>query len=713
MLERLEQVSQPRAPERSYASTWHGATLRDEFAWFKAENWREVMRDSSLLEPAIRAYLDDENAYAERVLAGTTKLQQELFEEMAGRVRQDDSTVPVEHGAFSYFVRYREGGQHPLVCRRKPAGGGEELLIDGDRLADGKEYFQLGPTRHSPDHRYLAWASDETGSELYTIRVRDTARGTDLDAAVTDSTGSVVWSADGSAFYYVRFDGNHRPCRVLRHRLGTPAESDKLIYEEADERNFVSLSRLQAGRFAEISIHDHETSESWLIDLLSDAVPPTLIAAREPGLRYHVEHHPSLFGQEGLILRTNADAAEDFKISWAPLSAPKRDGWKDVVVHRPGCYIESCILLQDWLARLERENGLPRIVIRQLASGEEHAIAFPEEAYSLSLESGLEFATDVLRFNYSSMTTPAEVWDYDLAARTRTLRKRQDIPSGHDPSVYATRRLMAPAADGQLIPISILYRSDMIAGGSAPCLLYGYGAYGFSIPAAFSANRLSLVDRGFVYAIAHVRGGTEKGWRWYRKGKLAHKHNSFHDFIAVAEYLIAEGWVARDRIVAHGASAGGMLMGAVANLRPELFAGILNEVPFVDVLNTMLDETLPLTPPEWLEWGDPVADPQAFECIRSYSPYENIREQDYPAMLVLAGLTDPRVLYWEPAKWVARLRARRTNQKLLALRTNMAAGHAGAAGRLDRLKEIALGYAFALTVTARPLEGRSLTGSAQ
>jgi oligopeptidase B len=701
MLERTHSLPEPHAKERTHASAWHGVTLADEFAWLKATNWREVMRDPSLLDSAIRGHLEAENAYAERVLGGTTGLQRQLFAEMMGRIRQDDATVPVDDGCFAYYLRYREGGQHPLVCRRKRDQTGESILIDGDALAAGKPFFQLGATRHSPDHRFLAWASDGAGSEAFTIRVRDTIRATDLGETIHDSAGGIVWAADGSAFYYVRLDGNHRPSCVLRHRLGAAASSDELIYEEAEARYFVSLSRLQAGRFAEISIHDHETSESWLIDLQFQDRAPRLVAGREQGLRYDVEHHPFLSGREALLLCANHDGAEDFKLAWAPLASPDRHQWVDIVAHRPGCYIIAWSLLRDWLVRLERENGLPRIVVRHLESAQEHAIAFSEDAYSLSIESGYEFDTNILRFNYSSMTTPAEVWDYDLTTRTRSLRKRQEIPSGHDPSSYVTRRLMAPTADGELVPVSILHRRTATPDGSAPCLLYGYGAYGISIPAAFNANRLSLVDRGFVYAIAHVRGGTEKGWRWYREGKLADKHNSFRDFIAAAEYLIAEGWARRDRIVAHGGSAGGMLMGVVANSRPELFAGIVAEVPFVDVLNTMLDKTLPLTPPEWLEWGNPVDDRSAFELIRSYSPYDNIRKQDYPAMLVLAGLTDARVFYWEPAKWVARLRSRRTDQNLLAFRTNMEAGHTGAAGRFERLREIALGYAFALAVVER------------
>jgi oligopeptidase B len=357
------------------------------------------------------------------------------------------------------------------------------------------------------------------------------------------------------------------------------------------------------------------------------------------------------------------------------------------------------MLLADWLVRLEREDGTPRIVVRRLADGEEHAIAFAEEAYSLGMDGGLEFKTNLLRFTYASMTTPSEVWDYDLATRERALRKRQEIPSGHDPSSYVTRRLLAPAPDGQMIPISLIHRKDTPIDGTAPGLVYGYGAYGIAMPVGFSGARLSLVDRGFVYAICHVRGGTEKGWHWYRNGKLGNKPNTFSDFIAATEFLAANKWMARDKIVADGGSAGGMLMGAIANARPDLYAGIIAEVPFVDVLNTMLDDTLPLTPPEWPEWGDPRNDAQAFALIRGYSPYDNVRAQDYPAMLVLAGLTDPRVTYWEPAKWVARLRERRTNKALLAFRTNLDAGHGGASGRFERLKEVALAYAFAIKVT--------------
>jgi oligopeptidase B len=707
----LRPASEPRAAQRSSVQTLHGVTLTDEYAWLKAANWQEVTRDPQKLDLAIRAYLQAENDYCDHAFADSAALEAALFAEMRGRIKDDDSTVPTLDGPHAYYLRYRKNGQHPLLCREPrelalsegpQADVGrtqEQLLLDADALARGKPFFKLGATRHSPDHRLLAWSADEAGSELYTMRVRVIESGVELADAVPDCSGAVVWTQDAGSFYYVRLDRNHRPAGVFRHRLRSAVSTDERVFAAPEPGLFLSIGRHASGRYGDISAHDHETSEVWLIDLAVPDARPTLVAARETGVQYEVEHHPSFNGGPGLIIRTNADGAEDFKIVWTPLATPGRQRWRDVVAHRPGVYILSFMLLRDWLVRLEREDGLPRIVVRRLDSGEEHVIDFPEEAYSLSIDDGYEFATDLLRFTYSSMTTPSEVWDYDLATRERRLRKRQEIPSGHDPAAYVTRRLMAPTADGETVPVSLLHRKGLICDHTTPLLLYGYGAYGISIPAAFATNRLSLVDRGFVYAIAHVRGGSEKGWRWYREGKLAGKPNTFRDFIAASEYLIAQGLTGPGRIVAHGGSAGGTLIGAVANMRPELYAGMIAEVPFVDVLNTMLDEALPLTPPEWPEWGNPIRDAAAFRTILSYSPYENVRAQDYPAILALAGLTDPRVLYWEPAKWIARLRGLRTNRKLIAFRTNLDAGHSGAAGRFDRLKEVALAYAFAIKVT--------------
>ena len=689
---------EPQAQQRPLVRNLYDTKLTDEFAWLKTPNWREVMRDPHQLEPAIRAYLQAENDYCDHAFADNAALQEALFAEMKGRIKEDDFSVPDPDGPYAYYVRYRKDGQHSLLCRQPRNGGAEQLLLDGDALARGKPFFRLGATSHSPDHRLLAWTSDEPGSEFYTARVRVIESNEDLADSVTDVSGSVVWTQDSAAFYYVRLDRSHRPAGVFRHRLGTPASADVLVFAEADPGLFISVGRHTSRCFGDIAAHDHETSEVWLLDLGNPADEPTLVAARETGVQYEVEHHPDFNGGPALMIRTNADGAEDFKIAWAPLATPGRAYWRDLVPYRSGVYVLSFMIFRDWLIRLERADGLPRIVVRWLETGEEHIIAFAEEAYSLGVDGGYEFDTNLLRFNYSSMTTPSETWDYDLAKRARTLRKRREVPSGHDASNYVTRRLFALGADGETIPISLLHRKDHALGGTTPCLLYGYGAYGISIPAAFDTNRLSLVDRGFVYAIAHVRGGSEKGRRWYREGKLAKKTNTFSDFIAVSEYLVKQGWGGEGKVVAHGGSAGGTLIGAVANMRPDLFAGLIAEVPFVDVLNTMLDETLPLTPPEWPEWGDPIRDSAAFHTILAYSPYENVRAQDYPAIIVLAGLTDPRVLYWEPAKWIARLRRLRTNHNLIAFRTNLDAGHAGAAGRFERLKEVALAYTFAIKI---------------
>ncbi|WP_428029225.1 S9 family peptidase [Ancylobacter sp.] len=692
----------PAAAHPPLTRQFHGQTLVDPHAWLRADNWREVMRDPSVLAEDIRAWLESENNEAEAWLAPHAEQRRKLVKEMRGRLKEDDASVPATDGPFAYFTRFRQGGQHPLICRR-PAGAiaGETVLLDGDALAHGKAYFQFGDAQQSPDHRLYAWTADEAGSEYYTLRIRDIDAGTDLPDLVAETTGDVLWSADGAHLFYIRRDAEHRPSFVYRHRLGTDPSEDALIYEEPDKGFFVSLGRTQSRRFGLISCGDHDTSEVWLLDLDAPLDAPALVEPRAAGRRYGVEHHPCLDGVESLVIETNADGAEDFKIVATPLATPGRAHWRDLVSHKPGRLLLGTTVLRRHLLRLEREDGLPRLVVRALADGAEHVVAFAEEAYSLGFDPGYGFDKTEIRFTYSSMTTPSEVWDYDVESRARALRKRQEVPSGHDPQRYVTRRLMAPAADGERVPVSLLFARDTPIDGTAPCLLYGYGAYGISIPAGFSTSRLSLVDRGFVFAIAHIRGGTEKGWRWYREGKLAKKTNSFSDFIAAGEHLVAQKIVAPDRIVAHGGSAGGMLMGAVANMRPDLFAGIVAEVPFVDVLNTMLDDTLPLTPPEWPEWGNPIADEEAYATIKSYSPYDNVAAKNYPAIFALAGLTDPRVTYWEPAKWVAKLRETKTDTNPLLLRTNMDAGHGGASGRFDRLEETAMIYAFALAVAGR------------
>ncbi len=688
----------PKVERRPTSRTVHGRVIEDDYAWLRAENWQEVLREPDRLPAPIRAVLEAENAYAADHLASLAPLRKTLVAEMRGRMEEADASVPLPDGPWLYYTRYREGGQQPLICRKQGEQGRDVVLLDGDREREGHPFFSLGDAVHAPDHGKLAWSADVKGSELYTIHVRDLTTGKDGDDRVERTEGSLVWLADGSGFYYVRVDDNHRTAEVFRHLLGRA--DDELVFAELDPAWFVGLSRSQSGAYALVTVSDHDASECHLLDLGDPAAKPFCVEPRAAEVRYSVEHR-----DDRLFIRTNADGAEDFKIVSAPVATPGRAYWRDEVAHRRGCIVTAFTLYPDQLVRLQREDGLPAIVIRSLPDGAEHAIAFAEEAYSLSFAARYVFASPVLRFTYASMTTPRETFDYDLRTRERVLRKRQAIPSGHDPAAYVTRRLHATAPDGALVPVTLLHRAGQVLDGSAPLLLYGYGAYGHALPASFNANILSLVDRGFVYALAHVRGGTDKGWHWYLDGKLARKPNTFSDFIAAGRHLIGAGYTREGRIVAQGGSAGGMLMGAVANMAPELFAGIVANVPFVDVLNTMLDADLPLTPPEWLEWGNPIADAAAFQAILAYSPYDNVGARRYPPIFALAGLTDPRVTYWEPAKWVARLRAAMTDGGPVLLKTNMEAGHGGASGRFDRLTEIAEEYAFALACVGQaPVE---------
>ena len=689
-------ITPPQAAKRAASDTHHGIARTDDYAWLRADNWREVFKDPSLLDPGIRRHLEAENAYQTALMGDTAALQKTLFSEMKGRIKEDDSSVPLKDGPYAYGSSFKLGGEQPRYFRTPREGGEQTILLDGDAEAEGKPYFRLGGIDHSGDHRRLLWAFDDKGSEFYTLRVRDLGTGSDGTDEIADTGGGGGWDADGAGFFYTRLDANHRPSKIFYHRLGEPAGNDRLVYEEADAGFFAGVGGTRSREWILIGINDHETSEYRILGTTDLGAEPRLVAARETGLQYDMEEGGDVF-----FILTNADGAKDFKIMTAPAADPVRANWKELVPHEPGRLILSVIGFKNYLARLERKDGLPRIVVRDRASGEEHFISFDEEAYSLGLSGSYEYDTETIRFSYSSMTTPAQLYDYDMRTRSRTLLKTQEVPSGHDPERYVTRRLMAPAADGELVPVSVLYRKDTLLDGSAPCLLYGYGAYGIAIPASFSTNCLSLVDRGFVYAITHIRGGKDKGYGWYEDGKREHKQNTFTDFIAAARHLVAERFTAHDRIVAQGGSAGGMLMGAVANMAPEAFGAVIAEVPFVDVLTTMLDDTLPLTPPEWPEWGNPIASEKDYRTIAAYSPYDNVAALDYPPILAQAGLTDPRVTYWEPAKWVARLRERKTGANPVLLKINMDAGHAGASGRFSRLEEVAFTYAFALKVTGK------------
>jgi oligopeptidase B len=686
-------IAAPQTQTRPVSVTHHGITRTDEYAWLRAQNWQEVFKDPSLLDPAIRAHLEAENSYQAALMADTADLQKKLFAEMKGRIKEDDSSVPMKDGPFAYGSSYSKGGQYPRIFRTPREGGEMDIILDGDTEGSGKAYFRLGATDHSGDHRKLLWGSDDKGSEFYSLKVRDLDGRTDLVDLIPDTGGSGIWDAADAGFFYTRLDANHRPSKILFHKLGTDAASDRLVYEEADPGFFMSVGGSRRKDWIFISVHDHQTSEYRILPADKPEAEPRLVAAREAGTQYDLEE-----GGDAFFILTNADGAKDFKIMTAPAASPERENWQELVPHLPGRLILSILGFRDFLVRLERKDGLPRIVVRERTTGHEHMIAFEEEAYSLSLAGAYEYDTDVIRFTYSSMTTPTEVFDYDMRTRKRVLLKTQEVPSGHDSAHYATRRLMAPAHDGELVPITLLHHRDTPLDGSAPCLLYGYGSYGIAIPAAFNTNCLSLVDRGFVYAIAHVRGGKDKGFAWYEDGKREKKTNTFQDFVAAAKHLVAERYTSHDRIIAQGGSAGGMLMGAVANLAPEAFGAIIAEVPFVDVLDTMLDASLPLTPPEWPEWGNPIVSADDYRTIAAYSPYDNVGCLPYPPILAIAGLTDPRVTYWEPAKWVARLRARKTGDNPVLFKINMEAGHAGASGRFSRLEEIAYAYAFALKV---------------
>jgi oligopeptidase B len=680
----------PLAERRPHAVTHHGVTREDPWHWLRAENWQEVMQEPETLPADIRAYLEAENDWLRQNFEEPqAALIEAIYREIRGRIKEDDSGIPSPDGPWAYNSRMEDGKQYPVLLRG-PRDGGEEQVILDCNVEAGEGYFGFGGAEHDPSHRYLAWSADRQGSEFYTLDIRDLGTGQDTGERILDMAGDAVWAADSRSIYYTEFDESHRPFRVRRHILGTPQAADSIVYEEKDPGFFVGVGMTLSQKFIVIDAHDHQTSEVWLIDATTDGAP-RCVAPRLPNREYEVDERG---GQ--LFIRTNDGGAEDFKVVTVDAASPATENWVDLVPHQSGVLILDMILLANHLVRLERFEGLPRIISRDLRTGREEAVAFDEEAYSLGMSSGYEFDTATIRFVYSSPTTPARTFDLDLETGARTLLKEQQVPSGHNPDDYETRRIFAEATDGERVPVTLLYRKGLSLDGSAPALLYGYGAYGMSMPASFSVSNLSLVDRGFVYAIAHIRGGMDKGYRWYRDGRAEKKPNSFSDFIAAAETLIQHGFTRSGRIVAEGGSAGGMLMGAVANMRPELWAGVIAEVPFVDVLNTMLDDTLPLTPPEWPEWGNPIASAEDFARIAAYAPYEQVRAQGYPPILALAGLTDPRVTYWEPAKWVASLRANKTDANPLFLKTHMGAGHGGASGRFERIKETALSYAFAL-----------------
>ena len=640
--------------------------------------------------PEVRAYLEAENAYTAAKLRHTQALQENLYDEIVGRIKETDTTVPEKVDDYYYYERTEEGKQYPLHCRRRSGDDApEEILIDENALAEGHSYFSLGAFAQSPDHRLLAYSVDTTGSEQHTLYILDIEAGGHLDDPIHDTYYGVEWANDGETLYYTTMDESLRPDKLRRHRLGDPIAQDVVVFHEPDAAFYLSVSKSRSRRFIFVNLSSNTTTEEHFLDANDPTGEFRVIEPRRHEIEYYSAHHEDAF-----FILTN-DEARNFRVMRAPVEKPSRANWREVLPHRKKIKVDDIDTFRNHIVVYERENGLKRIRVTDLRSHRHHYMEFREPVYTVWAAGNPEYDTHLLRFNYSSLVTPRSVIDYDMDGREQRLMKRYEVPGGYDCGHYTSERLFASAADGSRIPISVVYRNDVELDGSAPLYLYGYGAYGASIEPHFVPSRLSLLDRGVVFAIAHVRGGGTLGREWYERGKLLNKRNTFTDFIACAEHLIENKYTSKGRIVCSGGSAGGLLVGAVLNLRPDLWGAALASVPFVDVVNTMLDETIPLTVIEYEEWGNP-ADLKYYEYMRSYSPYDNVRGQAYPPLLVTAGLNDPRVQYWEPAKWVARLRHEKVDDNLLLLHVNMSEGHSGASGRYDYIREVARDFAFIL-----------------
>jgi oligopeptidase B len=678
-------LAPPIAAKKPHSATYHGITLTDDYAWLRDADYPKV-DDKDVLD-----HLKAENAWFEARMKPHRGTVDALFREMRARIKEADKSVPQKDGDWLYWIEFEEGAEYKKWWRKPVAGGPDELILDEPALAAGKEYFRLGALSVSKDGRLLAYSVDDNGSERFTARIKDLTTGEHLPDEIPGTLSALVWVAGDRGLIYSLANEQWRTDNARLHWLGQPIAQDVELYHEDDEGFRVSASLSAAEDWVIVGTGDHETSEAWLIPADEPLAAPKLVRARQKGVEYDVDVRPGAGGAT-LFVHTN-DTHENFRLATAPLDRP--DEWTTLIEGSDRFYLTGFELFRDFYVVDGRLAGLDRIEVRYYDDpGRIEPIAFPEASYTAHLGNNPEFAQTVLRVGYESMVSPASTYDFDVAARSLTLLKVQEIPSGYDRSLYATERLEIAARDGTKIPVSVMYRKDRQSPG--PLHLYGYGAYGMAIEPGFSTTRLSLVDRGFAYAIAHIRGGDDLGRAWYKAGKLEHRTNTFTDFVDVAKGLIAGGYTEAGRISISGGSAGGELMGAVINSDPQLWGAVVAHVPFVDVLATMLDASLPLTPGEWPEWGNPIEDKAAFELIRSYSPYDNVRAQAYPPLLVTAGLNDPRVTYWEPAKWVARLRELKTDDHELLLKTNMGAGHGGKSGRFESLEETAEEFAFIL-----------------
>ena len=709
-------ISHPKKIDKYHQA--HGHTRVDEYDWMRAENWQEVMENPDSLAPEIRAHLDGENAHFQAYWAGHKDLKQQLFDELKGRIQEQDDTLPVKNTTHAYWSRYQQGQQYAILMRA-PADDFDaaeattpgtahpgtahpdtaHVVWDENKAAQDHPYYRLGVAGPDPKDQFMILGEDTRGSEQYDLRVLDMRSGDFLPDLLPKTGGGGIWDGDGQSFFYLKLDENHRPYRVMRHVLGQHPDEDTLVFEETDPGFFVGVSKTESGAFILIETGDHITSEVHILPAHEPDQAPTCVAQRQTGHEYSLTH----VGDDFYILTNRGGDAVDFEVCRAPIKTPTQDQWQSHIPHQAGRLILSIFSVQGYVMRVEREAALPRLCIEDIQGGRSTEVAFDEAAYALGAgpASG-DFRDQVIRFTYSSPTTPASTYDLDLRTGARTLRKVQQIPSGHDASAYVVERHQVTARDGAEIPLTLLRRKGVE--GPCPAYVYGYGSYGMATPAGFSTHALSLVDRGMIYAIAHIRGGMEQGYGWYLDGKLHNKQNTFNDFEDCVRYLIETGHTAAGQVAMEGGSAGGLLMGAVMNQAPELFGAVVAHVPFVDVLNTISDATLPLTPIEWNEWGNPIDDPAAYATIAAYSPYDQVREQPYPALMVTAGISDPRVTYWEPAKWVARLRDKRTNDQTLIFKTNMEAGHGGRSGRFEYLWEKAEAYGFILKELANRRE---------
>ena len=680
-----DRATPPVARRVPHVLTEHGDRRDDDWYWLRNRD-----------DPEVIAYLEAENKYADAMLAPLVPLRDRIFGEIKARVQEDDESAPVAEGGWEYTSRTHEGSQYAIHCRR-PRGEGPDtarVVLDENVLAEGHDYFALGGFEVTPDHAVLAYAVDFSGGERYTLRFRDLATGADLADVVENVTYGLAWANDARTCFYVRPDDAMRPWEVWRHVLGTPAADDVLVRREDDERFYLGVERTRSGRFVLLDASSKLTSEIWFVPSDAPETAPRVVAARDHGHEYAVEHHWSAAtGDRFLILTNQGGAARNFELVAAPSADPVRANWTPLVRHRDDVKLDAVNAFADHYVLSERANGLERLTVTRIDSGAVHEIEMPDPVYSAWVGASPEFETSTLRYGYTSLVAPVTDVDYDMNTRAASVVKTQPVLGGYDATQYVSARLWATAADGTRIPISLVHRRDTPIDGSAPALLYGYGSYEISTEPSFRSSRLSLLDRGFVYAIAHVRGGGEMGREWYEAGRLEHKANTFTDFVSCAEHLVANRYTSPARLAARGGSAGGLLMGAVVNLRPDLFAAIVAEVPFVDVVTTMLDPSLPLTITEWEEWGDP-REPDAYARMKTYSPYDNVRSAAYPALLVTTGLNDPRVQYWEPAKWVAKLRTMSTSSNPIYLRTEMGAGHGGPSGRYDAWRDEAIVLAF-------------------